>query len=96
MGPSPPSSPSTEPDAAVGAEIVSLLADEGAAFLRGEKTGEEILFSPVRLPLWIRYFSNANILYAINNALGAEVLTRVLPGVGRGGARDRRRLRERG
>ena len=71
-----------EPDAAVGAEIVSLLADEGAAFLRGEKTGEEILFSPVRLPLWIRYFSNANILYAINNTLGAETLTRVLPASG--------------
>ena len=73
---------SVEPDAAVGAEIVSLLADEGAAFFRGEKTGEEILFSPVRLPLWIRYFSNANILYAINNTLGAETLTRVLPASG--------------
>jgi SAM-dependent methyltransferase len=71
-----------EPDAAVGAEIVSLLADEGAAFLRGEKTGEEILFSPARLPLWIRYFSNANVLYAINNTLGAEALTRVLPASG--------------
>ena len=71
-----------EPDAAVGAEIVSLLADEGAAFLRGEKTGEEILFSPARLPLWIRYFSNANVLYAINNTLGAETLTRVLPASG--------------
>ncbi len=73
---------SVETDAAVGAEIVSLLADEGAAFFRGEKTGEEILFSPVRLPLWIRYFSNANILYAINNTLGAETLTRVLPASG--------------
>ena len=69
----------TEPDAAVGGEIVSLLADEGAAFFRGEKTGEEVLFSPARLPLWIRYFSNANILYAINNTLGAEALARVLP-----------------
>ncbi len=67
-----------EPDAAVGGEIVSLLAEEGAAFLRGEKTGEEILFSPARLPLWIRYFSNANILYRINNVLGAEALARVL------------------
>jgi SAM-dependent methyltransferase len=73
---------SVEPGAAVGAEIVSVLADEGAAFLRGEKTGEEILFSPVRLPLWIRYFSNENVLYAINNALGAETLTRVLPASG--------------
>jgi SAM-dependent methyltransferase len=73
---------SAEPDAAVGAEIVSLLAEEGPAFLRGEKSGEEILFSPTRLPLWIRYFSNANILYAINNALGAETLARVLPASG--------------
>ncbi|MGZ6988718.1 MAG: class I SAM-dependent methyltransferase, partial [Thermoanaerobaculia bacterium] len=72
----------TEPDAAVGAEIVSLLAAEAPEFFRGTKTGEEILFSPVRLPLWIRYFSNANILYAINNTLGAEALTRVLPPAG--------------
>jgi SAM-dependent methyltransferase len=72
----------TEPDAAVGAEIVSLLAAEAPEFCRGTKTGEEILFSPVRLPLWIRYFSNANILYAINNTLGAEALTRVLPPAG--------------
>ncbi len=69
----------TEPDAAVGAEIVTLLAAEAPEFFRGRKTGEEILFSPVRLPLWIRYFSNANILYAINNTLGAETLARVLP-----------------
>ena len=69
----------TEPDAAVGAEIVTLLAAEAPEFFRGTKTGEEILFSPARLPLWIRYFSNANILYAINNALGAEALQRVLP-----------------
>jgi Methyltransferase domain len=72
----------TEPDAAVGAEIVSLLAAEAPEFFHGTKTGEEILFSPVRLPLWIRYFSNANILYAINNTLGAETLTRVLPTAG--------------
>jgi len=69
---------SREPDAAVGAEIVELLVAEAPAFFRGEKPGEEILFSPGRLPLWIRYFSNANVLYEVNNALGAEVLSRVL------------------
>jgi len=69
----------TEPDAAVGADIVTLLATEAPEYFRGKKTGEEILFSPARLPLWIRYFSNANILYAINNTLGAETLARVLP-----------------
>jgi SAM-dependent methyltransferase len=72
----------TEPDAAVGAEIVTLLAAEAPDFFRGRKSGEEILFSPARLPLWIRYFSNANILYAINNTLGAEALARALPPAG--------------
>jgi len=70
---------SREPGAAVGAEIVRLLVEEAPAFFAGEKTGEEILFAPNRLPLWIRYFSNENVLYAINNALGAEVLSRALP-----------------
>ena len=72
----------TEPDAAVGAEIVTLLAAEAPDFFHGKKSGEEILFAPARLPLWIRYFSNANILYAINNTLGAETLSRVLPAAG--------------
>ncbi|MFI5180494.1 MAG: methyltransferase [Thermoanaerobaculia bacterium] len=68
-----------EPGAAVGAEIVRLLVDEAPGFLAGRATGEEILFSPARLPLWIRYFSNDNVLYAINNTLGAEVLSRAVP-----------------
>ncbi|HMF07627.1 MAG TPA: methyltransferase [Thermoanaerobaculia bacterium] len=48
-------------------------------FLKGEKTGEEILFAPTRLPLWFDYFSNDNLLYQINNRLGAEAVFRVLP-----------------
>jgi SAM-dependent methyltransferase len=67
------------PEAAVGADVLHVLVDEAPAFFRGEKTGEEILFSPVRLPLWFRYFSNANVLYAVNNALGAEALARAAP-----------------
>jgi len=68
-----------EPDAAVGAEIVSLLVEEAPAFFAGTKSGEEILFAPNRLPLWVRYFSNENILYVINNTLGAEILARSVP-----------------
>ena len=49
------------------------------SFFRGEKTGEVILFAPNRLPLWFRYFDNDNILYRINNTLGAEALSRALP-----------------
>ena len=41
------------------------------AFLRGEVTGEEVLFAPARLPLWVGYFSNDNGLYAVNNRVGA-------------------------
>ncbi len=67
------------PDASVGAELVALLVAEAPAVFSGAKTGEEVLFSPQRIPLWFRYFSNANPLYSINNALGATVLLRELP-----------------
>jgi SAM-dependent methyltransferase len=47
------------------------VARDYPAFLRGERTGEEILFSPARLKLWIEFFSNDNGLYAVNNRVGA-------------------------
>jgi SAM-dependent methyltransferase len=71
-----------EPGAAVAAEIVRTLVEEAPRYFRGEATGDEILFSPQRLPLWLRYFSNANLLYAINNTLGAEALSRLAPAGG--------------
>jgi SAM-dependent methyltransferase len=67
------------PGAAVGAEIIALLVDEAPAFFAGNKTGEEILFSQDRAPLWFRYFSNENLLYATNNHLGSAALARVVP-----------------
>ena len=59
--------------------VVRAMVEHAPAFLRGEKTGEEILFSPAKLPLWFDYFSNDNLLYAINNRLGAEAVARALP-----------------
>ena len=59
--------------------VVRAMVEHVPAFLRGEKTGEEILFSPARLPLWFDYFSNDNLLYQINNRLGAEAVVRALP-----------------
>jgi SAM-dependent methyltransferase len=54
--------------------------DEGIEdFFAGRKTGEEILFSPARLSLWFDYFHNDNLLYAVNNRLGAEAAARALP-----------------
>ena len=59
--------------------VVRAMIEHVPAFLAGEKTGEEILFSPARLPLWFEYFSNDNLLYQINNRLGAEAVVRALP-----------------
>jgi SAM-dependent methyltransferase len=67
--------PRSMPPFAVVRAMVAHVGD----FLRGEQTGEEILFAPTRLPLWFDYFSNDNLLYQINNRLGAEAVARVLP-----------------
>jgi len=69
-------------DSAVAGEAVRILVEEAGSFLSGERTGEEILFRPDRLPLWFRYFSNRNLLYGVNNSLGALALSRVLPASG--------------
>ena len=52
------------------------------AFLRGERSGDEILFAPTRLSLWTGYFSNDNALYAVNNRLGAAALEAWMPSGG--------------
>jgi SAM-dependent methyltransferase len=49
------------------------------AFLRGERSGEEILLAPRRLTLWTGYFSNDNPLYAVNNRVGAAALGAWMP-----------------
>jgi SAM-dependent methyltransferase len=59
--------------------VVRAMVEHVPEFLAGQRTGEEILFSPVRLPLWFDYFSNENLLYGINNRLGAEAIVRALP-----------------
>jgi SAM-dependent methyltransferase len=51
--------------------LAETVARDYPAFLRGERTGEEILFSPTRLRLWVDFFSNANGLYVVNNLVGA-------------------------
>jgi SAM-dependent methyltransferase len=71
-----------EPGAAVAAELVGTLVEQAPRYFSGAAGGEEILFSPQKLPLWLRYFSNDNLLYTINNTLGAEALSRLLPDYG--------------
>ena len=68
-----------EPGAAVAVDILRTLVDEAKLYFSGEATGDEILFAPAKLPLWLKYFHNDNLLYAINNTIGAEALSRLVP-----------------
>ena len=54
--------------------LAETAARDYPAFLRGERSGDEILLAPTRLPLWVGYFSNENALYAVNNRVGAAAL----------------------
>ncbi|MGH7392998.1 MAG: class I SAM-dependent methyltransferase [Candidatus Rokuibacteriota bacterium] len=54
--------------------LAETVARDYPSFLRGERSGEEILLAPTRLPLWTAYFSNDNALYAVNNAVGAAAV----------------------
>jgi SAM-dependent methyltransferase len=68
-----------EPGVAVASEILRTLIDQAKVYFRGDATGDEILFAPQQLPLWLKYFHNDNLLYAINNTIGAEALYRLVP-----------------
>jgi len=59
--------------------LAETVAKDYPAFLRGERVGEEILFSPVRLRLWVDFFSNDNGLYAVNNSVGAGAVEEWMP-----------------
>lgn len=59
--------------------LAETVAQDYPAFLRGERTGEEILFSPARLRLWVDFFSNDNALYAVNNLVGAIAAGQWMP-----------------
>ncbi|MBB4909313.1 class I SAM-dependent methyltransferase [Actinophytocola algeriensis] len=71
-----------EPGVAVAADILRTLIEEAKTFFAGEATGDEILFAPSKLPLWLKYFHNDNLLYAINNTVGAEAVSRLAPAGG--------------
>ncbi|HEY1357832.1 MAG TPA: hypothetical protein VGF21_05970, partial [Thermoleophilaceae bacterium] len=78
-GPLPTAEPAAVQDEQLGHDpswkpsyvLAETVAQDYPAFLRGAVGGEEVLFSPRRLRLWVDYFSNANGLYAVNNRTGA-------------------------
>ena len=59
--------------------LAETVAQDYPAFLRGDVVGEEVLFSPRRLRLWVDFFSNQNGLYAVNNRIGAAAVEQWLP-----------------
>jgi SAM-dependent methyltransferase len=87
--------------------IAALAAQHYPDVLRGAKTGESVLFGPDTIGAWFDYFSNANVLYAISNAIGAIACDAALPaeggailelggGLGSGAEAVLTRLRDRG
>ncbi len=45
------------------------------AVARGEQSGDHGLFGPPGIPLWLNYFSNSNLTYAVNNWVSAILAT---------------------
>jgi len=58
--------------------IAAFAAARYPAVLRGELTGEQALFDAEGIVAWSKYFSNANPLYAVANAVGAVAAARAL------------------
>jgi SAM-dependent methyltransferase len=68
-----------DPSAVPSYAIAALAGEHYPAVLRGETTGESVLFGPDRIGAWFDYFSNDNVLYAISNAIGAIACDAALP-----------------
>lgn len=68
-----------DPTALPSYTIASLAAEHYPAVLRGEMTGDSVLFGPDRIGIWFDYFSNDNPIYAISNTIGAIACEAALP-----------------
>jgi SAM-dependent methyltransferase len=62
--------------------IAAVAAEHYPAVLRGETTGEKVLFGPERIGTWSDYFSNGHVLYAISNTIGAIACESAFPAEG--------------
>ncbi len=54
-------------------DLLDYAASLYPAVARGEQSGEQALFGPPGIPLWLNYFHNENQTYAVNNWIGAIV-----------------------
>ncbi|HRY16840.1 MAG TPA: class I SAM-dependent methyltransferase [Candidatus Competibacteraceae bacterium] len=60
-------------------QLATLAAEGYPRVMRGESSGESILFTADRLAAWAAYFSNKNPLYAISNEIGARAVQAHFP-----------------
>lgn len=89
-------------------DLLDYAANLYPAIALGKQRGEQGLFLPQGITLWLNYFHNNNLTYAVNNWLGAEVVANYLAtrssfqileigaGAGSGSQVLLRRLSERG
>ena len=59
--------------------IAALAGEHYSAVLRGETTGERVLFGADRMAVWEEYFANDNVIYALNNSIGAIACEAAFP-----------------
>jgi len=54
-------------------DLLDLAASLYPAVATGQQNGDQNLFGPQGVPLWLNYFHNDNLTYAVNNWVGAAV-----------------------
>jgi len=59
-------------------DLLDCAASLYPAVARGEQSAEQSLFSPERIPLWLNYFHNDNLTYAVNNWVTAVLAANCL------------------
>jgi SAM-dependent methyltransferase len=67
-----------DPSALASYRLAELAAELYPEVLRGTVSGEAALFGQERIGAWFDYFSNENVIYAINNRIGAIAAERAL------------------
>ncbi len=60
-----------DPANAATLDLLDYAASLYPAVARGEQSGEQGLFGPQGIPLWLNYFHNDNLTYAVNNWVSA-------------------------
>ena len=67
-----------DPNNAATLDLLDCAARLYPAVARGEQAGEQSLFGPEGIPLWLNYFHNDNLTYAVNNWVTAVVAAECL------------------